>query len=400
VAWQARSFAPGAGWGYDWQVWFQYGGTVTWDMTDSVVEARWSSDSYTAGDGTFRGDLQPGTLALQVHDAAHRAETMNRLGTIWLHYSPANMTWGFYLDTVTRQLVAPSDPTAADVVIQASTWPIRLNTDCLHSFTRPAERCDTRLAALAVFLSQNADLALPRYSANVAADSHVAPAVVATSWGAAVSPSALSLVRQAAADGVAWLSASTDGAGLGQFALNYARWEAAPARNLVASDVVAGIPYDSAMDTVITAITWNGTGPDGTQITNTASTVKMFNYGLAPVTMRVLANLAPGQADQAAVNATGLNLLNFHADPTISKLSTVTCTSGARSTPAGATGPPWNPAAHVWNPSERLHWLPPAGQAWGYTDYRVVKTDHRLRAAGWDSAHTVEPYTPASPLPA
>jgi hypothetical protein len=400
VAWQTQRFPPGAGWGYDWQVWYQYAGAVTWDMTASVVEARWSSDSYTAGDGTFRGDLQPGTLALQVHDAAHRAETMSKLGTIWLHYSPANMTWGFYLDTITRQLVAPSDPTAADVVIQGSTWPIRLTTDCLHSFTRAAERCDTRLSALAAWLSQNADLHLPRYDASIVADSHVAPAVAATSWASTVSPSALSLIRQAAADGVAWLSSSVDGAGLGKFQLNYARWEAAPQRNLVASDVVAGIPYDSSMDTVITGVEWDGTGPDGTQITNTIGTTNIFTYGFVKVTMRVLANLNPGQADQSAVNLTGVNLLNVHADPTISKLSTVTCTSGARSTPAGALGPPWNPAAHVWNPSEVLHWVPPAGQAWGYSNYRVIKTDHRLRAAGWDSAHTVEPYTPASPLPA
>jgi hypothetical protein len=398
--WNAVQFPTGAGWGYDWQVWFQYGGALVWDMTASVVEARWSSDSYTTGDGTFRGDIQPGTLALQVHDPAHKAETLSKLGTIWLRYAPAKLTWGFYLDTVTRQLVAPGDPTAADVVIQGSLWPVRLNTDCLHSFTRPAERCDTRLGAIAAFLNQNTDLQLPRYQANIAADSHVAPAVVATSWGATVSPAALSLIRTAAADGVAWVSSTVDGAGIGQFTLNYARWETAPRRDLAASDVVAGIPYDSSMDTIITAVEWDGTGPDGTQITNTTGTGNMFTYGFVKVQMRVLANLAPGQADQAAVTATGNNLVQVHSDPTVSKLSTVTCTSGARTKAGGGAGPPWNPAAHVWNPSEVLHWVPPAGQAWGFTTYRVVKTAHRLRAAAWDSAHTVEGYTPASPLPA
>ena len=36
---------------------------------------------------------------------------------------------------------------------------------------------------------------------------------------------------------------AVDGAGLGYFVLNYARWEAnSAARNLVPSDLVAGIP--------------------------------------------------------------------------------------------------------------------------------------------------------------
>jgi hypothetical protein len=399
AGWQAAQFAPGAGWGFDWQVWYQYQGAVGWDMTASVVEARWTTDAHTTGDGSFRGDLQPGSLQLQVHDAGHRAETLSKLGTIWLRYLPANMVWGFYLDTVTRQLVAPSDPTAADVVIQGSAWPLRLTTDCLHSFTRPAERADTRLTALAAWLSNNTDLASPVYTAAVAADSHVAPAVVAVpTWG--TYPSALSVLRQAAADGVGWVSASVDGAGLGRFQINYARWETAPPRDLVASDVVAGIPYDSSMDSVISAVEWTGMKGDGTTIVNAASGSKVYNYGFVKASMRVLADLGVGTADQSAVNYTGLNLINTHSDPTPAQLSTVSCTSGARSTPAGGTGPPWNPAAHVWGPDEVLHWVPPAGQTWGYTSYRVAKTAHRLRAAAWDSTHTVEPYTPASPLPA
>ena len=399
VGWQATQFAPGAGWGSDWQVWFQDGVNVVWDMTASVVEARWTTDSYTTGDGSFRGDLQPGSLQMQIHDAGHRAETLPRTGTIWLRYLPANLAWGFYLDTVTRQLVAPTDPTAADVVIQGSAWPVRLTTDCLHTFTRPAERADTRLTAIAAWLSQNTDLALPRYTANVAAQSHAAPAVAAVpTWG--TYPAALTLIREAAADGVAWLTASTDGTGAGQFALNYARWETAPPRDLVASDVVAGIPYDASMDSLISAVEWTGMKGDGTTIVNAASGSKVYNYGFVKASMRVLADLGVGTADQSAVNYTGLNLINTHSDPTPAQLSAVTCTSGPRTTPAGATGPPWRPTAHVWTPNEVLNWVAPAGQTWGYTAYRVVKTAHRLRAAAWDSAHTVEPYTPASPLPA
>jgi IPT/TIG domain len=399
--WQARRFAPGAGWAYDWRVWYQYQGKVLWDLTDLVVEARWSTDSHSPGDGTFRGDLQPGALQLQVHDAAHVAETLSKLGTIWLHYGPGNFTWGFYLETVTRQLVAPNDATAADVVIQATPWPLRLTTDC-STFVRPAERVDTRLNALASYLNQNAALNLPAYDANVAGQSHVVPAVAVVSWSTTITPSVLSILRAAAADGVAWVDATVAASGLGRFRLNYARWEAGTKRNLQASDIVAGVPYDSSMDDVITHIEWDATGPDGSTTTNVGTSSSLNTFGDSKVTMRVLADMkTPGSADANPVVLTSANLMKGNSDPTVARLSTVTAYSGQRTTAAtGADGPPWNPAAHVWGPVDILHWLPPPGQTWGISDYWVTKTAHRLRAAAWESAHTVEPYTAASPLPA
>ena len=54
------------GWGKDWRWWWQRGDAVAQfvDLTAMVVEARWTTDSHSMGDGTFRGDLQPGQLTL------------------------------------------------------------------------------------------------------------------------------------------------------------------------------------------------------------------------------------------------------------------------------------------------------------------------------------------------
>ena len=399
-SWQTRTFAPGAGWGYDWRVWFQYDTQVLWDMTEATVEVRWSTDGHAAGDGTFRGDIQPGSIQIQLHDPDHLAEAVHPLGTIWLHYGPTNVTWGFYLETVTRQLVAPGDPTAADVVMTGSPWPLRLSSDCLFQFPRPAERADTRLTAIAAFLSQNARLGLPRYSANIAAQSHQVTPTAAVSWNTSAYPSALALVRAAAANGVAWLTGAVDGAGLGYFVLNYARWEANAARNLVPSDLVAGIPFDSSNEELITAAVFQATAPGGTEtdwpITVTTSSA-VWHYGLVSVTMRVWADITG--ADQTPINTTGANLLAAHGNPVTAHLSSITATSGLRSRPDGTAGPAWNPAAHVWAPTDRVTWVPPADDPTNWaTQYWVTKTDHRLRAAAWDSAHTVELYTPAAAL--
>jgi hypothetical protein len=399
-SWQGQVFPPGAGWRYDWQVWFQSSGAVQWDMTASVVEARWSTDSHTPGDGTFRGDLQPGSLQIQLHDPAHRAETLDKLGTVWLHYSPANFTWGFYLETVTRQLVAPSDAAAADVVLTASTWPLRLTTDCLKNFARPAERVDTRLTALAAQLNGNADLHLPQYTAQVASQSQICTPVATLGWADLVTyPSALSLVRAAAADGVAWIDAQQTPAGLGRFVLRYERWETVTGRALTDSDIVAGIPFDQTSADVITHAVWNGTNAAGAATTFEHASQAAWNYGDGKITMRLWGDLSFNTAEYNAASQTTTNLFTVRTQPNAERLSAVTATSGPRMHPAGTAGPAWNPAAHVWSPIEYLSWSSSQFPGWQGA-YWVTKTDHRLRAAAWDSAHTLELYSAATPLPA
>jgi hypothetical protein len=401
--WQPAQFAPGAGWRYDWQVFYQSGTTVVWDMTASTVEVRWSTDSHKTGDGTYRGDLQPGTLALQIHDANHRAETLDKTGTIWLHYGPSNYTWGFYVDTVTRQLVSPTDPTAADVVITGSPWPIRLTSDCTYNFARGAERVDARLAAIAAYLSRNTNQRLPTYNQNIAADSHTVAAIpTPTTVPANAYPAALSLIRDAATNGVAWVSAGLNASGAGEFTLNYARWDTGTTRLLAPTDVVAGIPFDQTMDDLITQVTWNAVNPAGVANTTSLSDAAWANYGMARLTLRLYGDVSSSSAPEwSSATNTAIALMNARRDPTRSSLSAVTATSGARTHPAGGAGPAWNPAAHVWSPVDVLQWNPPVaypGQNW-QPFYWVTKTDHRLRAAAWDSAHTVEVWAQAVALP-
>ena len=69
--WGAKTWPAGAGWHDAWRWWYQYDDQTqpAWDLTELVVEARWTTDSHTLGDGTLhRGDLQPGRLELQLHD--------------------------------------------------------------------------------------------------------------------------------------------------------------------------------------------------------------------------------------------------------------------------------------------------------------------------------------------
>ena len=76
------AYGPSGRWKSDWVFWYQTGRTFQRDLTGMVVEAHWTSDSHTLGDGTLRGDIQPGNCQIRLNDPEHVLAGIDKHGAI------------------------------------------------------------------------------------------------------------------------------------------------------------------------------------------------------------------------------------------------------------------------------------------------------------------------------
>ena len=392
---------PEPGWGDDWAWWFQPGAAgVAFSLNHMVVEARWTTDSHSLGDGTFRGDIQPGTLTLRLWDPAHQLDNLDKYGAIWAWYKPTNQVWCWFYDSFARGLVAPGDPAGADCVYSGVTWPTRL-TSLRNETGFPGQSIAARLAAIVTGMSA-AGLYLPRVTGAAAAQSQLMSASAAdTSTGVLLFPGYLAAVRDAATDGIAWLGYTTAGpTGPGAMVVNYARWETATVRTLDRSQIVAGPPVTASISWIITLLVWaaiNGANA-------AASTFHLFGSAIdtvgvqGPGSLRLWGDVSAANAPEyPGANGTGVRLVADHSDATEQTLSSVGLQSGTRWTAGGqASTADWDPYAHTFKPTDVAAINDGAGHV---KNYRVTKSDHRLTSLVWETTHYLEKYTAATPLP-
>ena len=365
--WQGHRAPPGwPGWADNWRVWYQVGPAVVAELTAKAVELRWTSDSHTFADGTFRGDIQPGKCSIRFWDPDHQLEGLDKMGAVWASYIPTGATWCWFYDQLTRAVVAPGDPNGADVVFSGVTWPARITS--LQPATYPLQSAQARMIAVVAAINA-AGLGLPALSSNIAAQSQtIAAPATAQSDPFALYPSHLDTVRAAATNGVAWLGAGRSMTGPGVLALNYAKWETiAATRALDNSQVLAGPPASEAFGFMITQAGFAAVkGDTGVKTSTYLTSTDTPKYGYqGPLTIRLLGNVDRngGGPEAPGAYATVNLIMSVHDDPTLPYLSTVSPQSGTRWTAAGQpSAASWDPAAHVWAPTEQLSYTPPGGR--------------------------------------
>ena len=392
------------GWGKDWRWWWQRGDAVAQfvDLTAMVVEARWTTDSHSMGDGTFRGDLQPGQLTLRLWDPTRiLTSQVDTTGGIWAQYVPTGATWYWLFESFARGLYAPGDPNQADCMFTGSPWPARLTTE-RSALSFPAQSVAARLAAIAANMNSTVALHIPPVAASIAGQSQTAPATVADS-STGMYPSYLQQIRDAASPGVAWMSAAVRGDGLGVLTLNYARWETNQQRALDRSQIIAGPPTTAGLDYIVTQLNWQGVSGTGAQTTYAYASSNAATYGvLGPSTQRMIGDVHNAGTggwgpEFPAVSSTSSYWVNDHSLMDEQNLSTVSLQSGTRWDPDGkpsAAG--WDPYAHVFAPTDVAIINDDSGNP---RLYRVTHSEHRLVAASWQTIHTLEKYTAPAPLP-
>jgi hypothetical protein len=394
-----------AGWGADWRWWLQTGSAVT-ELAGLVVEARWTTDAHTAGDGTFRGDLQPGKLTLRLWDPGHALDDIDLMAVVFAHYRPAGLSFVWFVDSLTRGLYAPGDPADADTVISGLGWPARLTVGTTTAMQLGQQSAATRLTTVADTLNTNhAQMILPPVAADIAGQSQlVAPTAADATTG--LYPSYLQACRDAATFGVCWLQATggaADGS-TGALTLVYRRWETVNIRPLDASQVVAGPPVSRAMGWVLTQtqtqpLDYHTAGGGSLPVVYGASSSTDI-YGIVSIGPMRVWDLVNGSGPAyLPIISTMSQLLADHSQSDSKYLSTVSLQSGARWTKAGRPSTnAWDPTAHVFAPDDVADYVDPATAA--HQRYRVVQSDHTLNAKVWQTTHTLEAYTAATALPA
>ena len=398
--WQGQPPEPG-GWGADWVWWYQGGpqtGGATVSLNEMLVEARWTTDAHTMGDGSFRGDIQPGSITLQLWDPGHILDHLDKYGAVFATYLPTGAAWCWFYDAFTRGLVAPGDPAGADCVFQGVTWAARM-TDLRQDTNYPAQSVAVRLAAVAASMGA-AVVNLPPVAANIAAQTQAVPAAAPDSTYTTMYPGFLAVVRDAATNGVAWLSAAGTGPGTGRLTLNYAKWETVTVRTLDRSQIVAGPPSTAGIDFVLNWVQFDAlkAGVTTTVVSQLATPPGGYqSIGLAEVGFRLYGDVSPaGPENQGAVQ-TGARIISDHADAAEQTLSTVDLQSGPRWTRGGvASNALWDPYGHTFTPTEVAKIDIGAGVL---KQFRVIKSDHRLTSTVWQTTHYLEKYTAAWPLP-
>jgi hypothetical protein len=386
--WDATTWGVEPYWAGQWDWWYQYGTQRRYSLTDVIVEADWTTDSYTPGDGTFRGDLQPGKLTARMYRRDNRFDSWSKMATIWGCYLPTGATWCWYIDTVSARLVSPGDPSGVDLVVEALTWPTRLTTGA-YSAARPAETVAARLGYVANRLGTDTGLVLPAWTGNIANDRHL---LVAQNDG--YHPW-LQHVRDAAANGVAYLVPYRGADGSGGITLAYDFWQARTARTLAPSQIISGSVTSDAIDDLVTKVEWAGTDPAGTSTTVDQYGGGYGAYGiLQQGPMRIVGQIAAGGLDLAAVQATGTQLLTDRGDPQERYLSSLDLVGpGARRAPNG-TLTPWDPATMTWAPNDTFT-IP----GYSYAAMRVVAAAHRLTLTSWETTLTLTKATIPTALP-
>ena len=404
--WSAPA-APGAGWGTDWEFWWQVGSVPVHDLTAKIVEARWTTDSHAQADGTYRGNVQPGKCAVRLWDPDHVMETCDKYGALWASYKPTGATFAWFYNTLSRGLYAPGDRASSDCVFQGDTWPLRLtaNTWTAYSDTnnRPVEPANTRLNNLVDTLVAGPggyDFQMPAITKTIAAQTQQIPAITYAgagppwpSW-----PAWLTLVRDAATDGIAWWSYGRAPNGAGTMGFRYDRWEANNQRALDPAQIVAGPPVDMTAGFVYGFVDANATrAADGVN-TYQRYAGNMAFAGAGNIGVALYGDIGtPSSPDWNGANGTVSQMAADHSDPTERVLSTMTAQSGRRlKTDGSPSSSTWDPAAHVWTPLDVAAYADPVDNKTHY--YRVQKTDHILNAALWQTVLTLEKYSAATPL--
>ena len=394
----AGSPPPEQTWGTDWAWWYQLS---NWDpainLNPLLVEARWTTDSHTVGDGTYRGDLQPGTLTARFWDPGHQLDNLDKFGAVWACYKPTGACWVWFYDSFTRGLFSPGDPAAADCVFTGTMWPSRL-TSLRNDTNFASQSVNARFAAIVTGLGAPG-MSLPAVTGAVAAQNQTMLASASdTSTGVLLFPGYLTAVRDAATDGIAWMQPTAAPPAAGTLTLNYARWETTNPRTLDKSQVVAGPAVTASIDWLITLLVWAAT--NGTNAA--ASTFHLFASNVATVgvqgpNLRLWGDVSTtGAPEYVGANGTGVALVNGHSDATEQVLSSVSLQSGLRWSAAGKpAAADWDPYAHVFSPVDVMS----LDTGSGPKQYRVTKSDHRLTASVWQTTHYLDKFTAATPLP-
>jgi hypothetical protein len=393
--WQAGP-PPSQDWGADWRWWYQVGAGGIIELNGLIVEARWTSDGHSFGDGSYRGDIQPGSCTIRLWDPAHQLDLLDRYGCVFALYKPTGACWVYFYESLTRGLFASGDPADADTVFTGSPWPARL-TNTRADSTFPAESASARVARLVALLNDT-NLKLPAVTGSIATQNQPVAPTTAGTYGD--TPALLAMIRDAATDGVAWWSPAGAAAGPGTLALNYARWETTDQRLLDRSQVIAGPPSTSAIDFYTSMVIWNATKGD----TGATSGFKYSGGGLYTLpawqgpTVRLYGDLtAPSGAEYQPTIDTSAALLADRSDPAEGILSTVSVQSGRRTTKTGGpSATDWDPYAHHFSPVSVVSLVDNTGTT---KKYRVQKSDHRLVSTVWQTTHTLEKFSAPTPLP-
>jgi hypothetical protein len=387
--WSPRPTPPGSNWGNTWRWWYQYGNEThpEWDLTRFVVEARWTTDSYTPGDGTFRGDLQPGRLELKLF--GQLPVSIDMMGTIWARYTPTGATWCWFPSDFTSLLVAPGEPTPY-LVLGADTWPARL-TASAYNASRPRETITQRLNYIANILATDQGLYLPSFGAAVIeGDNGQVQATVQDSNGHW--PPWLALIRDAATNGCTWLAATAGNnpGDAGTLVLHHARLASTTTRTLANVEVNDQTIWDAGMAMVRSFVTWTGTAYTGTVTTLNQTAPNWAQMGIQTFgPCRIIGDITASGAQYAAAVQMGTNVFNaMQWNHQI--VDQIVCTSGDRTDRYGNPSTPWNPASMVWAPNEVLQWFRQNPQTADL--YRVVQTSHVLNARVWEATHTLTAY--------
>jgi hypothetical protein len=385
--WDQDHWALRPYWAGDWDWWYQYGTERRFSLADVITEARWDTDSYTPGDGTFRGDVQPGKLQLHMIRRDNRFDNWSKMGTIWACYLPTGATWCWFIDTVSRRLVATGDPSGWDLVVEAFTWPSRLTTGA-YAASRPQEPVVQRLQWIAIRFN-DAGLIMPNWSSNIANDRHLCPAQPNNyyPW--------LQMVRDAAANGVAYLVPFRGSDGAGQITLAYDYWTANNPRTIPPAQFLSGSVTSDGISDLVTHVQWTGTDPAGA-----TTTVDQYGQGygaygiLTQGAMRIVGQIASGGLDLSAVQATGQQILSDRGDPNERYLSSLDLIGPTPRRAPNGTLTPWDPFAMTWAPNDVL-----TLDTYSYAKQRVVSASHRLTLTSWETTLNLVKYTAPTALP-
>lgn len=386
-----------AGWGTDWRWWYQYtGGTQgSWDLSAMVVEAQWSTEAHTMGDGTFRGDLQPGHLTLKLNDQQGLWSTLDMRGTVWARYNPTGETWCYFIDSITSGLSPPGSPERWNVVIAGNTWAQRLTTASYLASLWPEQSVNARLNAVANNLNTDTGLFLPAVAAAIDPDAHLIPALVQGS-SAPASPPHIQQARDAGALGVVWLDALS-GPNLsdaGTLVLHYAVWGNTTERAIDEAQYNAGTAWSYGYENVRTRLTWAATSYLGATSSLDIYSGGYGSWGVTGMTPRIWGDVTVGAAQEQPCRTISTAIFDAVGAPH-PHVNQIMATSGNRMQADGTPGPAWDPTAHVWKPTDVMVW-----NREGTTEkYRVTQTAHRLTVWRWESMHTLEVYVPAATMP-
>lgn len=409
--WALGAQPPGGsgGWGDDWEWWIEYRTTnaassqVAQDITANVVEARWSTDSHAMGDGTFRGDLQPGKLTLRCWDPTGSIDgrTYFTFATIWALYKPLGACWCWWIDDFTRPLMPRGDPGYSDLVITAdSLGPPLTNPYPSPNPVRPAETVNARLAWIVGDINYQSGRGMfnsPPWELVAAVQNQTVKA--STLDNLSLAPGYLPLIRDAASDGVAWLSPYRPGdlGTLGRMRLRYERWETVTRRAMPPGMITAGPPIAQQLSPM-TRVSFTSTEPDGSTHDWANVVNAYYRGGTGPTGLRVYAQTWSPNPDLTPLVNTMLAMVTVPSNTYW--ISSVESDAGVRRHADGSPSTDyWDPTAHVWSPIDVMTFQHPV-QTSATITARVVSTDHRLSATVWQSAHTLELFVAPSPLSA